>query len=54
MKTAKEAFDELGGREEPDPLKRLRFFCSLAMDGQDWLDLEAFLDDVKTCMTPNV
>lgn len=31
---------------EPVPLERLRFFCSLAMSGQDWLDVEPFFDDV--------
>src|SRR6478609_6700831 len=28
--------------EEPDPVERLRFFCSLAMNAQDWLDVEPF------------
>jgi hypothetical protein len=51
---AKARFYKLGGDEEPDPLERLRFFCSLAMDGQDWIDVEPFFDDVKACMTPNV
>ena len=48
--TARQQFDELGGAEEPDPLERLRFFCSLAMSGQDWLDVEPFFDDVLTIM----
>lgn len=52
-KTALEKFYEFGGNEEPDPLERLRFFCSLAIKGQDWLDVEQFFDDVKTMM-PNV
>ena len=51
---AKARFYELGGDEEPDPLERLRFFCSLAMDGQDWIDVEPFFDDVQTLLTPNV
>ena len=42
-KTALEQFNACGGNEEPDPLERLRFFCSLAMKGQDWLDVEPFL-----------
>lgn len=50
--TAFEKFYEFGGDEEPDPLERLRFFCSMAMKGQDWLDVEQFFDDVKTMM-PN-
>ena len=33
-------------REEDDPVERLRFFCSLAMNCQDWLDVEPFFDDV--------
>ena len=44
--TAKQKFDEFGGSEEPDPLERLRFFCSLAMKNQDWLDVEPFFYDV--------
>lgn len=45
-RTTLERFRECGGNEEPDPVERLRFFCSLAMSGQDWLDVEAFFDDV--------
>ena len=33
-------------REEDDPIERLRFFCSLAMNCQDWIDSEPFFDDV--------
>lgn len=46
MKTAKERFDEVNGSEEPRPVERLRFFCSLAMNGRDWLDVEPFFEDV--------
>ena len=28
-------------------LERLRFFCSLSMPGQDWLDVEPFFDDAE-------
>jgi hypothetical protein len=28
-------------------LERLRFFCSLSMPGQDWLDVEPFFDAVE-------
>lgn len=28
------------------PLERLRFFCSLAMNGQDWLDAEQFFNEL--------
>lgn len=37
-------FNELRGDDYESPLERLRFFCSLAMSGQDWLDVEPFLD----------
>lgn len=30
--------------QDETPLERLRFFCSLAMNGQDWLDVEPFFD----------
>ena len=50
---AKARFYALGGDEEPAPLERLRFFCSLAMNGQDWMDVEPFFDDVQTLLTPN-
>lgn len=45
---AKHKYDEFmqGDENEHDPLERLRFFCSLAMNGQDWLDVEPFFDDV--------
>jgi hypothetical protein len=46
--TAKEQFDKLGGGDEPDPLERLRFFCSIAMNNQDWLDVEPLFNDVTT------
>lgn len=29
------------------PLERLRFFCSLCLNSQDWLDIEPFFDDVE-------
>lgn len=51
--TTKELFDSLDGNQETDPLERLKFFCSLAMNGQDWLDVEPFFDDVQTIVTPN-
>lgn len=46
-KTALVRFNECEGDKEPDPLERLRFFCSLAMNGQDWLDVEQFFDAVR-------
>lgn len=36
-----------GGYDEVDPVERLRFFCSLAMQGKDWLDVEQFFDAIK-------
>jgi hypothetical protein len=46
-KTSLEQFKELGGSEENNPLDRLRFFCSLAMSGQYWLDSERFFYDIE-------
>ena len=51
QKTAYEKFIEIE-TEEPSlkdetPLERLRFFCSLSMNGQDWLDVERFFDKVE-------
>ena len=48
--TALEKFVECGGWDEVDPVERLRFFCSLAMVGQDWLDVEQFIDDIKKAL----
>jgi hypothetical protein len=45
--SALDRFKECGGDGEPDPLERLRFFCSLAMNAQDWLDSEQFFDDLN-------
>ena len=47
-KTAKQQFDEHTAGEDMTPLERLRFFCSLAFkEGQDWLDVEPFFDDIE-------
>ena len=35
------------GENEPDPVERLRFFLSLALHGQDWIDVEPFMKDVE-------
>lgn len=43
---ALQRYKECGADEEPDPIERLRFYCSLAMSGQDWLDAEPFFDAV--------
>jgi hypothetical protein len=50
-KTAKQQFDEHMGTEDCTPLERLRFFCSLAMNGQDWLDVEPFFDALTPSST---
>lgn len=40
---AQKRYDEfMGVGDEPDVIERLRFFCSLAMRDQDWLDVEKF------------
>lgn len=40
-------YKECGGDEEKGPIERLRFYCSLAMSGQDWLDVQPFFDDLE-------
>ena len=40
-------FKELQGEDEKCPIERLRFFCSLALSGQDWIDVEDFFDDIE-------
>lgn len=50
-KTAYERFIEIE-KDDPSlkdetPLERLRFFCSLSMSGQDWLDVEQFFDALE-------
>ena len=50
LEKALEKFVECGGWDEVDPVERLRFFCSLAMVGQDWLDVEQFIDDIKKAL----
>jgi len=52
--TAKEQFYEFGGHEESNPLERLRFFCSLAMNNQDWLDVEPLFDDVEAVLKDGI
>lgn len=44
--SALDRFKQTGGSDEQDPIERLRFFCSLAMNGQDWLDVEPFFDAI--------
>jgi len=39
---AEDPADDMGGA-----LERLRFFCSLSMPGQDWLDVEPLFDAVE-------
>lgn len=41
-------FESNGETDELNPIERLRYFCSLAMDGQDWLDVEPFFDALYT------
>lgn len=40
-------FDEAAA-EGMVPTARLRYFCSLAMSGQDWMDVEPFFDAVES------
>lgn len=46
--TAKQKYDKFMEDEtEPSALERLRFFCAQAMNGQDWLDVEPFLNALE-------
>jgi hypothetical protein len=46
--TALEQYNsDMEGCEEHDPVERLRFFLSLALVGQDWIDVEQFIDGVS-------
>lgn len=45
--SAMERFEQHEGYSVQDPVERLRFFCSLAMNGQDWLDVEQFFDALR-------
>jgi hypothetical protein len=42
-----ETIAETGDADMGGPLERLRFFCSLAMSGQDWLHCEPFFDALE-------
>lgn len=43
--SALERYNRLGvNEEETSPIERLRVYCSLAMNGKDWLDVEPFFD----------
>lgn len=44
-------FNESEGVEELDPLERLRYFCSIAMSGDDWLEVGQFFDDINNPKT---
>jgi hypothetical protein len=45
--SAQERYDELkAGEDAMNAVDRLRFFCSLAMNGQDWIDVEPYFDGV--------
>jgi hypothetical protein len=51
MQTTKQRFDELTVDESLTPLEALEFFCSLAMNGQDWLDVEPLFAEVGKSLT---
>ena len=46
VRSTLEKFRDLHGIEEPNPLERLRFFCSLSMNREDWLDVEQFFTTI--------
>ena len=43
-------FKELGGYDKKDPLERLKFFCSLGLCSEDWLEVESFFIDAQQGM----
>jgi hypothetical protein len=47
--TALERYADNGATDDLSPLEALRFFCSLAMNGRDWLDAEPFFDALEDC-----
>lgn len=46
-KTALQQFVEHDGKDITTALEQLRFFCSFAMNGQDWTDVEPFFANVE-------
>ena len=46
LESALSKFRRFNGFDETNPVEQLRFFCSNAMSGDDWLDLEQFIDAV--------
>jgi hypothetical protein len=47
-KTSLERYNAaMEGEIEADPIERLRFFCSIALTGRDWFDVEKFFDDIE-------
>lgn len=52
--TAKQKYDRLRVEdEEHEPLEQLRAFLSLALRGQDWIDVEPFLDALAGSPAPS-
>lgn len=49
---ALQRFNDNGATDDLSPVERLRFFCSLAMNGQDWLDVEPFFDALAAPPAP--
>lgn len=46
--TALQRYKECSAADDgDDPVECLRFFCSLAMNAQDWEDVEQFFDAIK-------
>jgi hypothetical protein len=51
--TAKQRYDKsMEESEELNPIERLRFFLACALNGQDWLDVEPFIDAVEIHKNP--
>jgi len=47
QESAMKRFERLMQNDQESPLERLRFFCSLAMNDQDWVDVEPFFDALQ-------
>ena len=48
MSKTLELYNEcMEGEKGINSVEKLRFFCSLAMHGDDWLDVEPFFDGVQ-------
>lgn len=52
IKSNLQKFYDLRADEISDPLERLRFFCSLCMNQEDWIEVELFFSDIEAHYIP--